>query len=89
MVCQNLFDSQYKIAEKWEDEPYQVISQMDDTPVYRVKAVNSLKASVRVLHQNMLHLAHSVCEDDCQPLHREVPTALSKVNALMEAYFER
>ena len=36
LVRQNLFDSQYKIVDKWEDEPYRVVSQMDDTPVYRI-----------------------------------------------------
>ena len=34
LVRKNLFDSNYKIADKWEEEPYMVESQMGDTPVY-------------------------------------------------------
>ena len=41
LVRRNLFDSQYKIADKWEDEPYSVVSQMDDTPVYCIKAMDN------------------------------------------------
>ena len=36
LVRRNLFDSQYKIADKWEENPYEVISQMDDSPVFRI-----------------------------------------------------
>ena len=31
LVRKSLFDSNYKIADKWEDEPYMVESQMGDT----------------------------------------------------------
>ena len=64
LVCRNLFDSQYKIADKWEEEPYRVVSQMDDTPVYRIKAMDNPNAPTRVLHRNMLHPACSVCDDE-------------------------
>ena len=64
---------------------------MDDTPIYCIKAMDNPNASTRVLHRNMLHPAHSVCDDEGTPdtmVAREVPTALSKANALMEAYFD-
>ena len=77
-----------KIADKWEDEPYRMVSQMEDTPVYRIQSIGNLKAPSWVLHRNMLHPAHSVHEDDCQLVAGEVQTALSKANALMEAYFD-
>ena len=86
----NLFDSQYKIADKWEDETYWVVSQMDDTPVYHIQSMENPNASMRVLHRNMLHPARSVREDEGTPDTMgagEIPTALSKANALMEAYF--
>ena len=87
LVRRNLFDSQYKIADKWEEYPYQVVSQMDDTPVYRIKAVNNPRAPIRVLHRNMLHPAWSVHEDGDKSVEAE-SLALSKANALMEAYFD-
>ena len=90
LVRRNLFDSQYKIADKWEEEPYRVVSQMDDTPVYRIQAMENPNAPVQVLHRNMLHPAQSVREDEGTPDTTgagEIPTALSKANALMEAYF--
>ena len=88
LVWRNLFDSQYKIADKWEEDPYEVVSQMEDTPVYCIKAVDNPKSPIRVLHRNMLHPARSVCEDEDQSIEDNVPLALSKANALMEAYFD-
>ena len=65
-----------------------MVSQMEDTPVYRIQLIGNLKAPSQVPHQNMLHPARSVHEDDCQLMTGEVQTALSKANALMEAYFD-
>ena len=76
--------------DKWEDEPYRVVSQMDDTPVYHIKAMENPNAPMRVLHRNMLHQGCSVREDEGTPGTMgagEIPTVLSKANALMEAYF--
>ena len=88
LVRRNLFDSQYKIADKWEEDPYEVISQMEDSPVFRIKASNKAAAPIRVLHRNMLHPARLVCEDEEHNIEEMVPIALSKANALMEAYFD-
>ena len=92
LVRRNLFDSQYKITNKWEEEPYHVVSQMDDTPFYCIKAMENLNASTRVLHRNILHPARSVHDDEGTPDTAgagEIPTALSKANARMEAYFNK
>ena len=61
---------------------------MDDTPVFCIRAVNKTTAPIRVLHRNMLHPARSVREDEEDNVEEEVPMALSKANALMEAYFD-
>ena len=61
---------------------------MDYTPVFHIKAVNNSKAPIRVLHRNMLHPARSVREDEDQSIEDNMPLALSKANALMEAYFD-
>ena len=61
---------------------------MDDTPVFRIRAANKTTAPIRVLLRNMLHPAHSVHEDKEHNVEEIVPMALSKANALMEAYFD-
>ena len=61
---------------------------MDDTLVFHRKAVDNPKAPIRVLHRNMLHPARSVREDEDQSMEDKVALALSKANALMEAYFD-
>ena len=37
LVRCKIFSTDYKIADKWEDEPYLVVSQMGDTPVFKVR----------------------------------------------------
>ena len=61
---------------------------MDDSPVFRIRAANNRAAPIRVLHRNMLHPAWSVREDGDHNVEETVPVALSKANALMEAYFD-
>ena len=101
LVWKNLFDSNYKIADKWEDEPYMVESQIGDTPVYSVVQMTPGSTS-RILHRNMLHPARSVLpiennsqdnEQDqegtvlTEPSTMEPLTPLAKANILMEIYF--
>ena len=101
LVRKNLFDSNYKIADKWEDEPYMVESQMDDIPVYSVVQMTPGSTS-RILHRNMLHPAWSVqpagndLQNEWQDDGSDIPaefatedplTALAKANALMDIYF--
>ena len=46
---------QHKIVDQWEDEQYQVLSQLDDQPVFRVQPKMLLVIeNIRVLHKNML-----------------------------------
>ena len=87
LVCRKIFSTDYKIADKWEDELYVVVSQMADTPEFKVRLQENPNAECRVLHRNMLHPACSVNTEnteDTQPS----PTILSKANALMDAYFD-
>ena len=87
LVHRKIFSTDYKIADKWEDEPYVVISQMADTPVFKVKLQGKPKAECRVLHRNMLHPARSVDTENLEET-QPSPAILSKANALMDAYFD-
>jgi hypothetical protein len=48
------FDGKHKIADKWEDEPYRIVSQPNrDIPVYMVERENR-EGQKRTLHRNLL-----------------------------------
>ena len=48
------FDGKHKIADRWEEEPYVIIRQLNNNiPVYEVKKVNG-KGRKRTLHRNLL-----------------------------------
>ena len=88
LVRKNLFDSNYKIADEWEDEPH-----MDDTPMYSVVQMTPSNTS-RILHRNMLHPACSVQFENAASgkvdpvlVHKPCITALVKANNLMYIYF--
>ena len=87
LVHRKIFSTDYKIADKWEDEPYVVVSQMGDTPVFKVRLQEKPKAECRVLHRNMLHPARSVSTEKTEAIVSS-QSILSKANALMDAYFD-
>ena len=60
LVRKNVQGSDYKIADKWEDKPHEVVSQYKDFPVFVIRPVSNPMAKERVLHSSMLHPAHSV-----------------------------
>ena len=48
------YDGKHKIADKWEDSPYEVISQPNkNIPVFKVKREDG-EGRCRVLHRNLL-----------------------------------
>ena len=48
------FDGRHKLADKWEEEPYVIISQPNDgVPVYELKREDG-QGRKRVLHRNLL-----------------------------------
>ena len=79
-----------KIADKWEQQPYVVLEQMSNQPVFKVKPTgDDGEENVRTLHQNMLFPIQSSREE---PEQENVPVqntnvALQKANLLMDIYF--
>ena len=85
LVKQKGSSGTYKIDDKWETNPYQIIEQcINDKgkpiPVFKLKEiVQDGKARLKTLHRNMLYPYRSVLEGD-SPL-------LMKCNMLMDIYF--
>ena len=52
-----------KIADQWEDSQHQVLSQLEDQPLFRVHPVDAVAdENVRVLHRNMLFPVQTVTD---------------------------
>ena len=85
LVKVNKFDSDHKIADKWENNPYIVIRKRGNIPVYEVKPVGGTDKDIKVLHRKMLHPARSVQQEE--ELQNE-DVVLAKANRLMEALFD-
>ena len=52
LVRINKFGTDHKIADKWEQDPWEVLSQRDDSPLLTIRNVTTNK--IRALHRNML-----------------------------------
>ena len=64
MVRINKFGTDHKIADKWEQDPWEVLSQADDSPLLTVQNVTTKE--IRELHRNMLFPLRLVDPDDHQ-----------------------
>ena len=81
----------YKIADKWKEELYEVISQRDDGPVFAIRQLGarSLKEEeLQVVHRNMIHPVRSINrEEEQDEVESQRVLALAKANILMDALF--
>ena len=76
--------SNYKIADKWVEGIYEVVSRKENGPVFRIRTLGG--GGEQTIHRNMIHPARSIIRDD--ELKKEGMTALSKANILMNLMFE-
>ena len=78
------FGVDHKIADKWESDPYVVVSQMGEKPVFKVQKVGSIGTqNCRVVHRNMLYPMSNLRPEE-RETEEEIPTVLTKANILME-----
>ena len=55
LVRVKAFGADHKIADRWEQIPYEVVDQIDKGPVYKVRTIQGPDSTkVRTLHRNML-----------------------------------
>ena len=55
LVRVKAFGAHHKIADHWEQIPYEVVDQIDKGPVYKVQTIQGPDSTkVRTLHRNML-----------------------------------
>ena len=85
LVKQKGSSGNYKIDDKWELNPFQVLEQMNDdqgktTPVFKLKeVVQTGVPHLKTLHRNMLYPYRSVMDNE--------PPLLVRANILMDLYF--
>ena len=66
LVRVKAFGTDHKIADCWEQIPYEVVDQIDKGPVYKVRTIQGPDSTkVRTLHHNMLFPLQSKRENIC------------------------
>ena len=85
----------HKIADQWVDTQHQVLSQLEDQPVFQVQPVDAVAdENVRVLHRNMLFHVQTVRDLDSVITDSESEcdncklAAMMKANLLMDIHFD-
>ena len=88
MVRVKALTGNHKIADRWEDIPYEVIDQLDDQPVFKVRPITaSSDKDIKVLHRNMLFPIKTSGEHTLAESGNAQSIALMKANLLMDIYF--
>ena len=65
LVRVKAFGPDHKIADRWEQVPYRVLSQHNNSPVYKVQPINeNMDEGICTLHRNMLFPLQSIREDE-------------------------
>ena len=87
LVRVKAFGPDHKIADRWEQNPYKVLSHYANTPVYKVQPVGAEDDdSIRTLHGNMLFPFQFLREDN----HIETQNqALINADIAMMSYFHK
>ena len=91
LVRMKALGQDHKITDRWEQNPYVVISQMGIHPVFKVQPRNVKgQDRIKILHQNMLYPIQTAQNDE-QNFMKKSPEksvkALVKANLLMNLHF--
>ena len=54
--------SNYKIADQWVEGIFEVVSQKETSPVFKIRQLETVKE--HVIHRNMIHPARSTVQDE-------------------------
>ena len=76
--------STYKIADQWVEGLFEVVSQKENSPVFKIRQVET--SVEHVIHRNMIHPAKSVVQDELS-LEGDRVRALVRANTLMDILF--
>ena len=82
LVQINKFGTDHKIADKWEQDPWEVLSQKADSPLLTIRNVTTNK--IRELHRNMLFPLRLVDPEGHQ---KDTTMTHIKANRLMVTLF--
>ena len=95
LVCVKAPSGNHKIIDRWENKEYQVLSQLDNQPVFRVQPTDAATdENIRILHRNMLFPIQTVTDQDMITTTTESVNenkrhiALMKANVLMNIHFD-
>ena len=83
LVRVKAFGADHKIADKWKQSLYKILSQLDSQPVFKIQEVGATgDENIKVLVRNMLYplLTYEGTVTDKQ-------TLLAQANVLMDLYF--
>ena len=65
LVRVKAFGPNHKIADRWEQIPYRVLAQHQDSPVYKVQLTTEKgEEGIHTLHRNMLFPLQSVRDEE-------------------------
>ena len=76
--------SNYKIADQWVEGIFEVVSQKESSPVFKIKQLEM--GIEHVIHRNMIHPARSVVRDELLSEGNCI-RALAQANTLMDILF--
>ena len=87
LVRVKVFGPDHKIADRWEQVPHQVLSQLHNSPVYKVQPPDKEgEDNIQVLHRNMFPFQTEKIESNIIGSSQVV--LLVRANQLMEKYFD-
>ena len=82
-----VFGPDHKIADRWEQVPHKVLSQLHDSPVYKVQPLyKEGEDNIQILHWNMLFPFQT--EKISLTVESSQAVLLARANQLMEEYFD-